>query len=143
MAVSVSRAHVKYLKPLGKYMYCFPQTENVYSFSITMFFRRNFHLMPRINQHVRNILESGFVTKWEKEDKKLIGDTTPRKENKSNYTVLTLDHVQGAFYLGFIGIGCAFLSFFVEFLVYYYDLYVLKLSKFKVFNSNKLKPKAK
>lgn len=92
-----------------------------------MFFTRNFHLMPHINYCVRTVLESGLLNKWEGEDQKLIGTDLSGSRSadgtQSSYTVLTLDHVQGAFYIGFIGFGFAVISFIVEIMVFNYRLY--------------------
>lgn len=92
-----------------------------------MFFTRNFHLKPLINYYVRTVLESGLLNKWEGEDQKLIGTDLSGSRSadgtQSSYTVLTLDHVQGAFYIGFIGFGFAVISFIVEIMVFNYRLY--------------------
>lgn len=125
LAVAVSREHSEN-SPLMKVrnMFCFPRTHNIYNFLISVLARRDHHILARMNRNIRSILEAGLLVKWQKDsqhvamgsdeaDKSAGGDA-----EGSGQIVLRLDHVQGAFFVGSIGLTLALVVFILEWAFY-------------------------
>ncbi|XP_058056145.1 uncharacterized protein LOC131207544 [Anopheles bellator] len=114
LAVAVSRAHSSNARSIGEAdMYCFPKTANIYTYSVGMLAKKDFHLLPKINDLIRRISESGLLGKWQKESEKIRVD---RGDESDGQTILRLDHIEGAFLLGAVGLALSLLAFLAELL---------------------------
>lgn len=131
VAVAVSRKHASSMFDIDTEVYCFPRSNNIYSFSISMLTRRYYHLLPAINEKVRLMLESGFIRKWDVENRlskiKLEKDVLKEGEDElfqsgrdKSSKVLTIEHVQGAFIIGGVGALIAIIGFFAELIIHRY-----------------------
>lgn len=121
-AVAISRSHALN-NPLqlkeGVDFACFPVEDNVVIYSVVMLFRKFHHLLPFFNDRIRIITESGLLSKWELDSIKV-----SKKQETSGggggghgsgkQTKLSLEHVEGAFFLVIIGLGIALLTFILE-----------------------------
>lgn len=58
--------------------YCFPVSDDIVIYSNVMMFKRFYHLLPKLNEKIRLIAESGLLTKWEMDSKNLA-----KKKNKA------------------------------------------------------------
>lgn len=64
-AIAVSRAYARNT-PLpfsNDDMFCFYKSENIFTYSVVMLMRKNYHLMFKIDDLIRRITESGLLTK--------------------------------------------------------------------------------
>ncbi|KFB38749.1 hypothetical protein ZHAS_00006149 [Anopheles sinensis] len=121
-AVAISRAHSSNSRSIGEAeMYCFPKTDNIYTYSVSMLAKKDFHLLPKVNDLIRRISESGLLGKWQKESEKIRIDEGGEDDNvgADGQTILRLDHIEGAFLLGAVGLGLSLVAFVGE-LVYYW-----------------------
>lgn len=79
---------------------------------------RDFHLLPKINEVIRSILEAGLFRKWQTESRRInvndVEDDDVGNSNEGSYVALSMNHIEGAFYLGLIGIGLSTLVFIGE-----------------------------
>lgn len=70
LGILSSRAHVFGSGLIDKStIYCFPITKSMYNYSIAMITRKEFVLLPQINQIIQNIIEVGLIRQWEQECK--------------------------------------------------------------------------
>uniref|UniRef100_A0A182J2K2 Putative ionotropic receptor ligand binding domain-containing protein n=1 Tax=Anopheles atroparvus TaxID=41427 RepID=A0A182J2K2_ANOAO len=121
LAVAISRAHSSNSRLIGEAeMYCFPKTDNIYTYSVSMLAKKDFHLLPKMNDLIRRISESGLLGKWQKESEKIRIDADVEEDEvgADGQTTLRLDHIEGAFLLGAVGLGLSLVAFVAE-LVYY------------------------
>lgn len=118
-AVAVSRAHAKNtpLPISDDDMFCFSKSDNIYTYSVVMLMRKNYHLMFKIDDLIRRITESGLLTKWQKESEKIRRLTHNDKGDSS--IILKIEHVEGAFLLTLIGLACAAIAFLLEWITYW------------------------
>jgi len=88
--------------------------ESFMTINIVMYYSKNFFLKSAIDEALRSILAHGFMDHWSKEF-----DRTGRWKCKDKRpTVLTSEHLLGAFYLLIIGYVAAILMCLVEMFVY-------------------------
>lgn len=122
IAVSVSREHaMNNLEILKSELFCFTKSNNVYSYSVTMLAKKNFHLLSRMNTIIRQIVEFGLIQKWEKQDYTVmqirLEQNQPINNLDNNLIVLTVGHIGGALIIMFVGWIFGILSFIVEILI--------------------------
>ena len=118
-AIAVSRAHSKNIPLMmsNDDMYCFPKTDNIFTYSVVMLMRKNYHLMFKIDDLIRQITESGLLSKWQKESEK-IQKITHDGSKADGSIILKIEHVAGAFLLALIGLACATVAFLLEWITY-------------------------
>lgn len=125
LAVSIAREHAQNSPVISKSeMFCFPKTNNVYSYSVTMLTQRNFHLLPKMNSIIRRVMEFGLIQKWEK-DSDTLQQLKLEQEHIKKYdgqgedevVVLTVGHITGALILMGCGYFIALLTFIAELLI--------------------------
>ncbi|XP_035780489.1 uncharacterized protein LOC118460354 [Anopheles albimanus] len=113
LAIAISRAHSSNSRSVGEAeMYCFAKTENIYTYSVSMLAKKDFHLLPKINDLIRRISESGLLSKWQKESEKIRIDDEDESDDRQ--TILRLDHIQGAFLLWAVGLVLSLVGFVAE-----------------------------
>ncbi|XP_055523054.1 uncharacterized protein LOC129717224 [Wyeomyia smithii] len=123
LAVAISRAHSQNSKKVGEAeMYCFPRIDNIQTYSVGMMVKKDFHLLPKINDLIRRISESGLLGKWQVESDKIridedLGDSEGGVHGDGQI-VLEFGHIEGAFILIFVGLGLAMVAFIGE-IVYF------------------------
>lgn len=103
-------------------MYCFPTIENIYTYSVAMIVERNYHLLSKINGHIRSISESGLLTKWEQESQTTKISSESSGEPNNDGIILKLEHIEGAFLLGFCGICISTVAFGFEHLHFWLSM---------------------
>lgn len=125
MAVAISRSHASYI-PVEEpsKIFCFPRINNIYTYYVSMFYKKSYNLLSRFDDIIRRVLESGLITKWRK-DSDLKRNANQRKNDKAQdeNIILTLDHISGAFIVYGIGMGIATLVFICEVIIGYYKKY--------------------
>ncbi|KXJ82457.1 hypothetical protein RP20_CCG013678 [Aedes albopictus] len=128
VAVAISRAHSHNSKSIGEAeIFCFARTDNIQTYSVGMMVKKDFHLLPKINDLIRRISESGLLGKWQVESDKIRIDEDLDEGggggdggHGDGQIVLKVEHIEGAFILGAVGLGLATISFIVE--VVYFKL---------------------
>lgn len=88
---------------------------NIVTVPIEMLLSKGSPLLPRINDILLKIMESGLIQYWTE----LIASRQTALEAKTSHRtekVLTMDNLQGAFLMWFIGIGLSILGFVGELL---------------------------
>ncbi|XP_062546287.1 uncharacterized protein LOC134212439 [Armigeres subalbatus] len=123
VAVAVSRAHSQNSKTIGEAeMFCFPRTANIQTYPVEMMVKKDFHILPKINDLIRRISESGLLGKWQVESNKIRIDTGSSGGGGGGHgdvqIVLTVAHIEGAFFLVGIGLGISAVAFIGE-LIYF------------------------
>lgn len=121
LAVAIPRARkTDTVLPITNYdMFCFDQTENIRTYPISMMTRFRYHLIPTLNTMISKMSAAGLIEKFQKESQSLNrNENSLLNEKKDVQEKLTLAHVQGAFYMGFIGLGLAFVVFILEWVAY-------------------------
>jgi hypothetical protein len=102
--------------------YCFPTSDNILSYSISMIFQKDFHLISQIDFLIREIVESGLLFKWIEDSGRVIPNDNKIDESELEIRniILTMEHVQGAYLI--LGIGCftAFIVLLLECFIHYY-----------------------
>ncbi|XP_053672276.1 uncharacterized protein LOC128722623 [Anopheles nili] len=118
IAIAISRAHSSNSPAIGEAeLYCFAKADNIYTYSVSMLAKKDFHLLPKINELIRRISESGLLGKWQKESEKIRiddGDDGGHGGPDGGQTILRLDHIEGAFLLGAAGLVLALVAFIFE-----------------------------
>ena len=122
LAVTISRAHAINSPVISKSeIFCFAKEKNVYSYSVTMFTKRNYHLLSKMNSIIRRVMEFGLIQKWERDSDELqelklsMAEADPSDDE---LVVLTVSHIAGALIVLAIGNVMALLVFFVELFVH-------------------------
>ncbi|KXJ82458.1 hypothetical protein RP20_CCG013679 [Aedes albopictus] len=123
VAVAVSRAHSQNSKTIGEAeMFCFTRTHNIQTYPVEMMVKKDFHILAKINDLIRRISESGLLGKWQVESNKIRVDTDSGGGGGGGHgdaqIVLTVAHIEGAFFLVGIGLGISAVAFVGE-LVYF------------------------
>jgi len=125
LAVALSRAHANHnpMHLTEEDFYCFSVANDLFIYSAVMMFQRFHHLLPRINEKIRYISESGLLTKWvqdtERSRSKVSNKNKDGKASESVQMKLRVEHVEGAFLVVIIGLSIAFIAFCLEWLVYW------------------------
>lgn len=102
LAVAVSRDHAFYRSLVHESnIFCFPPTNNLNNFTVSIFTRKHFHLLPKINEIIQETLEFGFMEMWKRNYKfskniqfaiKSTGKSSKKIQNNLQ-TVLTIEHI--------------------------------------------------
>lgn len=117
-AVAVSRHHAlnsPMISPLD--MYCFSKSNNIYTYSVTMLVKKQYHLLLKIENIIRGITESGLLSKWQRDSELVVVSTD--SDSDTGVTKLKFEHVQGGFLLWGIGLGIGLLVFMMEWAMYF------------------------
>jgi hypothetical protein len=125
LAFAISRKHALNAKvPISDYdIYCFEKAHNIFSFSVVMLFKKDHHLLPRVNTLIRRITESGFILKWETEVELIKFRENLQRQREENSEVnqaINLNQLIGAFGLGGVGMIIAAISFSFEWMIYFF-----------------------
>lgn len=125
LAVAVSRSHAHNTPAISRTaLFCFPRSKNVYSYSVAMPIKLDYHMLPTINYNIRQLFEFGLVERWNKysesiaanqEIKKTLDAATDGKD--SRLVVLTVAHIMGAILVMFFGHIIALVAFMFEVIV--------------------------
>lgn len=121
LAVIASRLRIKNtLLPLTeKHVFCFAPEHNLQSYSISMLFRKYFHLISKINMLIGELNESGLVAKWVKESGRLRG--YDHGIRSSEELVIKMEHMQGVFMLMIAGCFLSIMGFVCEKVFYWFS----------------------
>jgi hypothetical protein len=125
LAFAISRQHALNAKvPVSDMdIYCFEKADNIFSFSVVMLFKKDHHLLPRVNTLIRRITESGFILKW-RTDAELIKfreNLQRRRDDEATVNrAINLNQLIGAFGLGGVGMIVAAIAFSSEWIVFYF-----------------------
>lgn len=110
LAVATSREHAMNNPVLPKTnVFCFPKTDNIYSFSVAMLTKKYFHLLPKMNSIIRRVSEFGLLQKWAQDNSaatlKLMQNQQKSESEDDNdgLVVLTVGHITGALIIMFLG----------------------------------------
>jgi hypothetical protein len=126
LAVAISRQHAMNAirVPITDLdMYCFEKTDNIFSFSVVMLFKKDHHLLPLVNRLIRRISESGFILKWRADTEFYkLKETIERQRNddSSSNRAINVGQLMGLFALGGVGLSVATIGFAFEWVVYYF-----------------------
>lgn len=122
LAVAVSRLHAENTLAVSRSdMFCFPRSKNIYSYSIAMPIKLDYHMLPIINYNIRQLFEFGLTERWNKlsqsiaaneEIKTILNQAASGKDD--NLVVLTVPHIMGAILIMFFGHFLAMTTFFIE-----------------------------
>lgn len=125
LAVAVSRLHSKNSPAISQSeLFCFSRTRNIYSYSIAMPIKLDYHLFPVINYNIRQLFEFGLIERWNKlsqsiaanqEIKKILDNAVSGKDDR--LVVLTVAHIMGAILVMTIGHVIASMAFITELMV--------------------------
>ncbi|KPI95278.1 hypothetical protein RR46_08737 [Papilio xuthus] len=96
-AVVASRRQAEYQdQNLGKgtsYIYCFPESDNLYKYSVVLLARKWFPILDRFNSIIRSVIENGLIEKWNRE----LFIHRPSVERVGTILPLSIQHLLGAF----------------------------------------------
>lgn len=122
LAVAVSRLHAENTPAISRSeMFCFPRSRNIYSYSIAMPIKLDYHMLPVINYNIRQLFEFGLTERWNKlsqsiaaneEIKKILNQAASGKDDQ--LVVLTVPHIMGALLIMSFGHFLALSTFFIE-----------------------------
>lgn len=125
LAVAVSRLHAENTPAISRSeMFCFPRSKNIYSYSVAMPIKLDYHILPVINYNIRQLFEFGLVERWNKlgqsvaaalEIKKFLDKAQDGHDDR--LVVLTVPHIMGAILIMFFGHSVALIAFSVEMIV--------------------------
>lgn len=118
LAVGLSRLHAENNPVISKtQLYCFARENNIYSYSVAMPMKIDFHLRPIINLIIRQLFEFGLIERWDKLSQAIATSSVKVKvdtEGSGNLVVLTVPHIMGAVLILISGMALAFLLFLIE-----------------------------
>lgn len=125
LAVAVSRLHAQNTPAVSQSeIFCFPRSDNIYSYSIAMPIKLDFHMLPVINYNIRQLFEFGLTERWNKlsqsiaaneEIKKILNSAASGKDD--SLVVLTVPHITGAILIMFFGQFLSLIAFLTEIFV--------------------------
>lgn len=122
LAVASSRQHAENNKVIGdSEIFCFPRTSNIHSYAVKMLVRKDYHLLPKFNDLIARVLESGLFGKWygEAKARKVSVKSLQKAASQSTAQPLQLKHLAGAYGLLLFGLASSTLSFLFEWFIYY------------------------
>lgn len=122
LAVAVSRLHAKNTPAISQTeLYCFARSANIYSYSVAMPIKLDFHLLPQINNVIRQLFEFGLIERWDKLSQAIASSAEIVKMlkadgggNGSHLVVLTVAHIMGAILIMIFGHLVALIVFLAE-----------------------------
>lgn len=125
IAVAVSRLHAENSPVISKTeLYCFSRSNNIYSYSIALPIKLDFHLLPQINYIIRQLFEFGLIERWNKLSQSIASSVSISKllksegEDGGHLVVLTVAHITGAILILGAGLIMSFAVFILERIVY-------------------------
>lgn len=128
-AVAVSRQHADNNPSISTTdMYCFKKTDNIYTFSVSMLTKKDYHLLSKINDIIRTISESGLLSKWQRDSEKKVIPTVVHEGGEGGDAIkLKIKHVQGGFLVWFIGLVIAGIALGIEWIIFFLTKYIRQL----------------
>ncbi len=123
LAIAISRQHSMNAKvPITEEdMYCFTKSDNIFSFSVVMLFKRDHHLLPLVNTLIRRITEYGFILKWRQDaEYEKLKEVVKRHREKATEVnqAIKVSQLLGLFGLAVAGMSLALVSFLIEWSVF-------------------------
>lgn len=125
LAVAVSRLHADNAAVISRdRIFCFTRENNIYSYSIAMPTRVDFHLLPTINYIIRQLFEFGLVERWDKLSQAIASSALAIRlaqsgsEGGGHLVVLTVGHIMGAIFVMLFGHSIALSAFCIELMVH-------------------------
>lgn len=128
LAVAVSRSHISgYRSAENIDFFCFAKLSSVYSFPVSIVSVHQFHLLPKINQYIGQLLEHGLISKWVRVQ--YYGSLEKKGQERRYYAknfglpqsdkmiILTVNHISGAIVILYIGYGVALIVFAIEVMI--------------------------
>lgn len=122
MAVASSRQHAENNKVIrDSEIFCFPRTSNIHSYAVKMLVRKDYHLLPKFNDLIARVLESGLFGKWYSEAKarKVSVKSMQQVASQDTAQPLQLKHLAGAYGLLLLGLAGSSLAFIFEWFIFY------------------------
>lgn len=127
LAVAVSRLHAENSPAISRArMFCFPRVKNIYSYSVAMPIKLDYHLLPVINYNIRQLFEFGLVERWNQLSQSIAASREIKKNlllaanadgKDSRLVVLTVAHIMGAILVMCAGHSIAMIAFLTELIV--------------------------
>lgn len=123
LAVAVSRLHAKNSPVISEMeLLCFARSANIYSYSVAMPIKLDFHLMPQINNIIRQLFEFGLIERWNKLSQSIASSAATVKmlrdgnggDGSGHLVVLTVPHIMGAILIMAFGHLLAFIALIAE-----------------------------
>lgn len=122
LAVAVSRSHAQNTPVVSRSnMYCFSRSNNIYSYSIAMPIKLDYHMQPVINYNIRQLFEFGLTERWNKISQEISANEEIKKTFQkaasgadSQLVVLTVAHIMGAILIMSFGHFVAIFAFLLE-----------------------------
>lgn len=122
LAVAVSRLHAENTPAVSRSdMFCFPRSKNIYSYSIAMPIKLDYHMLPVINYNIRQLFEFGLTERWNKLSQSIAANEEIKMVlnkaadgNDDSLTVLTVPHIMGALLIMSFGHFVAASTFLIE-----------------------------
>lgn len=111
-------AHTKYRKD-GKPLYV-PFKDNIKQGHMVIYLRKGSILLERINSIVLRLRNAGIIDKWVNDIRRKFGKHFDNVLLEDEYCVLTLAHLEGAFYLLLLGMLFSITVWFLEFIHYFF-----------------------
>lgn len=123
VAIAVSRHHSDNSPAISSNeMYCFKREDNVYTYSVSMLTKKQYHLLEKINSLLRTISESGLLLRWAQQSENRQVDAsdteTTGRHGGGPVVKLKMEHVEGGFLLHIIGLTIALFAFIGEYIFY-------------------------
>lgn len=111
LAVATLRHHAINIPDIPREkLYCFDKTENIISLTISMWVRKDFPLLTRLNKIIRYSFEAGLIQKWESETRIV----NKFQKNEVHTVILTMEHTASAMMVLGIGTVLGLLSIYAE-----------------------------
>lgn len=122
LAVAISRLHAKNTPVISQTeLFCFARSANIYSYSVAMPIKLDYHLLPQINSVIRQLFEFGLIERWDKLSQSIASSAAIVKMQKdgtggegSHLVVLTVAHIMGAILIMIFGHSMALIAFLAE-----------------------------
>lgn len=123
LAVAVSRLHAKNSPVISETeLLCFARSANIYSYSVAMPIKLDFHLMPQINNIIRQLFEFGLIERWDKLSQSIASSAATVKmlrdgsggDGGGHLVVLTMAHIMGAILIMVFGHLLALIALIAE-----------------------------
>ena len=111
-------AHTKYRKD-GKPLYV-PFKDNIQQGHMVIYLRKGSILLERINSIVFRLQNAGIIDKWVKDIRRKFGKHFDNALLEDEFCVLTLAHLQGAFYLLLLGMLFSITVWFLEIIYHFF-----------------------
>lgn len=126
LAIALSRLHALNSPVISqREIFCFPREQNIYSYSVAMPIKLDFHLLPNINYIIRQLFEFGLIERWDKLSQSIAKNADIKKMlisdgngAESHLVVLTVAHIIGAILIMIFGHTLALLAFIAEQIVF-------------------------